>query len=85
MPISIRAKKLTVINRIFYVWPKNLLLWLYFKGLRRHKHLQWLIFENLIPDVAYVLKSHSKDRMIESLNEWVGDTKYACYFQKDFL
>lgn len=59
--MNLEAVKLTLIKRIFYVFPKESLLFLYFKILKNHRHAQF-IFSKLFCDVAYVLKYHDKDR-----------------------
>lgn len=60
--MSFQAFKLTAIKRLFYVAPKEFLLWLYFGPLKNRKHLRYILFHKLINDVSYVIRHHDKDR-----------------------
>ena len=79
---SLHAKKLTFITRLFYVCPKEFLLWLYFKGLKKHKHFRFIFFDNLIMDVAYVIRNYEKDRFVLGWNEWENTTIHQDWFTK---
>ncbi len=83
--ISFEAKKLSLIMKLFYTYPKELLLFLYFKVLKNRKHIKFVIFENMLMDVAYVIKNHDKDRAAFDLQQLytdgVGDNGF---WQKDF-
>lgn len=68
---------------MFYVWPKNFVLFIYFKLLRNRNYLRSL-FERVINDTAYVIK-HYKDSRVSLDNEYVTQTgQSADWFKKGF-
>lgn len=82
---SFHAKKLTLLKRIFYVYPKEFLLWVYFKLLKNHKHTRYLLFENLLIDVAYIIKYIDKERApIELQDEYTNPVSKNIWWKKDF-
>lgn len=72
--------KLMILNRLLYKWPKEFMLWLYFKGLGKHKYLKSVLFDNLLKDVNYVVSNHKSARcakhVIESINESAKDSEW---------
>ena len=55
---TLNAYKLTILNRLFYVWPKEFLLWLYFGPLKKKEHAKHLFFHSLIRDVDYAVRTN---------------------------
>lgn len=83
--MNFQAIKLTIIKRILYTFPKEVLLFIYFKMLKNHKHLRYILFEKLICDVAYVVKNHDKDRSpAENQFKAVKQGNESPWWKKDF-
>lgn len=83
--ISFEARKLSLIMRLFYTYPKELLLYIYFKVLKNRKHIKFVFFDNLLLDVAYVIKNHDKSRASFDLQHlYTEQVKDNGFWQKDF-
>lgn len=83
--MNFQAIKLTIIKRIFYTFPKEILLFIYFKVLKNHKHLRYILFEKLICDVAYVVKNYDRDRSpAENQYKAVKQGRESPWWKKDF-